>query len=665
MPVVLLERIPLPSLKTYTGFCVALLASALFYAHRFVTSFETDLVTNVQLFSTESEPGITNSSLPYDSYAWNMLFVMTTEAWCVWTLVNTAYCCLILLGKLIQKLVFGDLRVSEQQHLKDKFWNFLFYKFIFIFGVMNVQTMEEVVMWVAWFTILGFFHLLTQLSKDRFEYLSFSPSTPRFVHVKLLSLLMAILLSCCGLMSLCVYIGLQAGITIFAFMAAECMLLALRAFYVAVRYAIHLIDMNLEGIWENRSIYVYFTELTFELAVLSVDFAHHLHMLLWGNIFLSMASLVICMQLRYLFYEFQRRIKRHKNYRRVVKNMEARFPMATQEEIKKNSDDCAICWEKMESARKLPCGHLFHNSCLRSWLEQDTSCPTCRTTLSDRPAEDSARNVPDGHGGDADVNLQQQNNPNAQTTNHFFHFDGSRYVSWFPSFSVEVTHTQLLPRTRQSVQQTSQLDNMARQVLQVFPHMPLNLVLDDLRETRSVEFTIENILEGRLQAPLPGSLLSRNGLLVEESDEETPQVTSLITGAAAMSASSSPAELHQNFADDNQTELRRDDGPAQFSSRFSKSAIERETMLQERKNSMLEQARRRYLTNQSASGSSNIDTTAAGSETVPSSETWQQFTNDPDSSSNDTQTSSSEYLRYCRELAFQAAQRRIHEQRNA
>ena len=41
----------------------------------------------------------------------------------------------------------------------------------------------------------------------------------------------------------------------------------------------------------------------------------------------------------------------------------------------------------------------------------------------------------------------------------------------------------------------------ARQVLQVFPHMPLNVVMDDLRLTRSVDFTIENILEGRLQAP--------------------------------------------------------------------------------------------------------------------------------------------------------------------
>ena len=35
----------------------------------------------------------------------------------------------------------------------------------------------------------------------------------------------------------------------------------------------------------------------------------------------------------------------------------------------------------------------------------------------------------------------------------------------------------------------------------MFPHMPLSTVMDDLRVTRSVDFTIENILEGRLQAP--------------------------------------------------------------------------------------------------------------------------------------------------------------------
>lgn len=130
-----------------------------------------------------------------------------------------------------------------------------------------------------------------------------------------------------------------------------------------------------------------------------------------------MASLVIFMQLRYLFHEVQRRIRRHKNYLRVINNMEARwlyivffpffpfmalccffefiiicliywflmkalyfsliitcfiivcvycalylcrFAVATAEELAANDDDCAICWDTMLTARKLPCGHLFH-----------------------------------------------------------------------------------------------------------------------------------------------------------------------------------------------------------------------------------------------------------------------------------------------------------------
>lgn len=37
-----------------------------------------------------------------------------------------------------------------------------------------------------------------------------------------------------------------------------------------------------------------------------------------------------------------------------------RFANATSEELAANDDDCAICWDTMQSARKLPCGHLFH-----------------------------------------------------------------------------------------------------------------------------------------------------------------------------------------------------------------------------------------------------------------------------------------------------------------
>ncbi|XP_062570495.1 E3 ubiquitin-protein ligase AMFR-like [Saccostrea cucullata] len=655
MPVILLERLPLPSLQTYTSVSVLVLSVALYYAYHTVTTFDTlavdfgdgvtvEPVENEEVL-TESTEGV-NMTLPYDTVHWNMFHILTTEVWCVWILVNSAYCCLILLGKAIQKLVFGELRVSEEQHLKDKFWNFLFYKFIFIFGVLNVQTLEEVVSWVAWFTILGFFNLLTQLSKDRFEYLSFSPIAARGIHIKLLGLLFVILLCSFALLFLSGYVGLQTGPTIFAFLAAECLLLGIRALYVVVRYVIHLWDMSVASVWENKSIYIYYTELGFELAYLAVDFAHHLHMLLWGNIFLSMASLVICMQLRYLFYEFKRRINRHKNYRRVVQNMEARFPMATKEELQGHNDNCAVCWERMEVARKLPCGHLFHNSCLRSWLEQDTSCPTCRMSLNEGPQVDPNLNVPDERGAAPPQPPQQQ--PQNQFTNHFFHFDGSRYVSWFPSFSVEVTHTQLLPGGRQRPVQTSQLDSMARQVQSVFPHIPMNVIIEDLRNTRSVDFTIENILEGRVQVPPPGLTTMAALTDSEEGSDDSDAQSSTSQSSNRALQLTRPAEGPEEVSsimDDNVPYLMetKPSDETQFTrgGRFSKSASERETMLQSRKEQMLQNARKKYLSRQTSSEKEAASQISQTSESTENSTTGQSE------------------LQQRRELAFQAAQRRF------
>lgn len=79
--------------------------------------------------------------------------------------------------------MFSSIRSNQNfpvfipQHLKDKFWNFIFYKFIFIFGVLNVQTVDEVVMWCLWFSALVFLHLMVQLCKDRFEYVSIQITT--------------------------------------------------------------------------------------------------------------------------------------------------------------------------------------------------------------------------------------------------------------------------------------------------------------------------------------------------------------------------------------------------------------------------------------------------------------------------------------------------------
>lgn len=591
MPLLLLERIPLPSLRTYTAISVGLLSLSVYYAVQvssdpdWKVNSTSKIVTDVELQKNDSDQSLVtwgkaqNASLLFQLQ--EVVHFMIQEPLCIWTLVNMAYCCLILLGTFIQKLVFGELRVSEQQHVKDKFWNFIFYKFIFVFGIINVQFLDEVVLWCAWFSVLGFLNLLAQLGKDRFEYLSFSPTTPGWNHFRLLSLLACIFMLSGFMFLVCVAVGFFVGFNTFAFMAAECIQLNIRTLHVILRYAFHLYDMrqgdnSSSPVWEKRGPLAYYTELIFELAVLLLDFVHHLHMLLWSNIFLSMASLVICMQLRYLFHEIQRRIKKHRNYLWVLNHMEQNYPMATPEELSNHTDNCAICWEEMESARKLPCSHLFHNACLQSWLEQDTSCPTCRMVLSIQ-----SRNILDAvsrleHSLENNVDNQQTNR---RPPNHFFHFDGSRYVSWLPSFSVEVTHTQLRNHQVQPVQ-TSQFDAMARQVQQLFPHIPLSVVIEDLRLSRSVELTIENILDGRVV--VPPHLFQREQIpapVVERRSDHVPDRTTdnSLWEEKTLSGTSDSEET------------------VNLSGKFSKSSTERERILHKRKEQLILSARQKYL----------------------------------------------------------------------
>ncbi|XP_056006562.1 RING finger protein 145-like [Ostrea edulis] len=50
---------------------------------------------------------------------------------------------------------------------------------------------------------------------------------------------------------------------------------------------------------------------------------------------------------------------------------------ATNEQIQKCDDVCSICIRQMSSAKITPCGHLFHETCLKKWIYVRDSCPLC------------------------------------------------------------------------------------------------------------------------------------------------------------------------------------------------------------------------------------------------------------------------------------------------
>ena len=131
---------------------------------------------------------------------------------------------------------------------------------------------------------------------------------------------------------------------------------------------------------------------------------------------------------------FGKRIYDFMRYRTATRDMNERYPDATAAELQ-NDNTCIVCREDMRPwsephvlgaradlashermnqrlrAKKLPCGHILHFGCLRSWLERQQVCPTCRrsvlsteTSSGGRNGQQNNQNAPNRAGGRQNAN---------------------------------------------------------------------------------------------------------------------------------------------------------------------------------------------------------------------------------------------------------------------
>lgn len=48
----------------------------------------------------------------------------------------------------------------------------------------------------------------------------------------------------------------------------------------------------------------------------------------------------------------------------------------------------------VSASKKLPCNHIFHTSCLRSWFQRQQTCPTCRLNILRAPGNNQSPTQP-------------------------------------------------------------------------------------------------------------------------------------------------------------------------------------------------------------------------------------------------------------------------------
>lgn len=152
------------------------------------------------------------------------------------------------------------------------------------------------------------------------------------------------------------------------------------------------LELDVPG-WEEKGRWVFYLDLATDFLKLTVYLTFFAILFTFYGLPIHILRDVVV-----TIRSFGRRIIDFMRYRNATRDMNERYADATVEEVARE-EVCIICREEMTSwqqppaqgpagrprriperlrPKKLPCGHILHFSCLRSWLERQQNCPTCR-----------------------------------------------------------------------------------------------------------------------------------------------------------------------------------------------------------------------------------------------------------------------------------------------
>uniref|UniRef100_UPI0037E80438 E3 ubiquitin-protein ligase synoviolin n=1 Tax=Semicossyphus pulcher TaxID=241346 RepID=UPI0037E80438 len=281
-----------------------------------------------------------------------------------------AFVLVFLLGKFMRKVFFGQLRAAELEHLIERSW-YAVTETCLAFTVFRDDFSPR---FVALFTLLLFLKCFHWLAEDRVDFMERSPNISWVFHLRVLSLM--------GLLGVLDFLfvnhACQSIITrgasvqlVFGFEYAILMTMVLTTF---IKYVLHTVDLQSENPWENKAVYMLYTELFtgFIKVLLYIAF---MTIMIKVHTFPLFAIRPMYLAMR----QFKKAVTDAIMSRRAIRNMNTLYPDASPEDLQASDNVCIICREEMVTgAKKLPCNHIFHSSCLRSWFQRQQTCPTCR-----------------------------------------------------------------------------------------------------------------------------------------------------------------------------------------------------------------------------------------------------------------------------------------------
>lgn len=148
-------------------------------------------------------------------------------------------------------------------------------------------------------------------------------------------------------------------------------------------YALFLIDARSDTMWEKLDDYIYYIKAFGN----TVEFIFGIFLFFNGCLILlfenggSIRAIMMCIHAYFNIWRqaksgWETFIKR----RTAVTKIES-LTDATQEDLERYNDVCAICYQELANAKITRCNHFFHGVCLRKWLYVQDICPLCHENL--------------------------------------------------------------------------------------------------------------------------------------------------------------------------------------------------------------------------------------------------------------------------------------------
>lgn len=335
-----------------------------------------------------------------------------TEGYKLGILLNAIFVLFVMFGKLIQLVLFGELRIIEVEHIVERLplygINLLFnlssddnviFNYVLLgatvmlkmFHIVLVDRMDMVFLRITNKADLEGYsgrQILMAFASTVFFWLPLVCISVDFLVAKFLAydVFQGVNLV------VCLLFGFQFAVQGMDLLAYNGKLWL--NIYEMVAYKANIEDEfddeNDDRVWETK---VYFTK-AIDIASSSLKAMAHitffylltfnsgLPLLMLQGTFLTLKQTYTEIMLLLLFIESSKRL-------------DSQLPNATKEELEASDSLCIICRDDMVSSedyeaehsktlpsrrypKKLRCGHILHMGCLKDWLERSENCPLCR-----------------------------------------------------------------------------------------------------------------------------------------------------------------------------------------------------------------------------------------------------------------------------------------------